>query len=182
MKHTQKKRTVLSFLVFILLVLLAHATPSITKVEMAAQDFFQVSVMSKSPEAQKALGPDSRPTFKVPSLEIFNPEGTAVFYNNDTPTVVKTLQSLHSNVTALKPVEGYASLEQLLGQLRNGGAQNLEAIGRKKVYTFIVVGLSGDQCKPCKDVDSAMAAFLKERGNADYDILELTLNTTVRRR
>jgi hypothetical protein len=177
-KHRQNQRLILHALVLTFFVALANASPGITKVDMAAAGYFQVSVLSNAPAPQKVTqsGPGGH-SFKVPSLEIFDPQGIAVFYNDDTPTIIKTLGSLHANLAAMKPIEGYVPLAQLLGQLGKAGAANLEGVGKKKVYTFVLVGLYGDQCKPCKDVDGAMAAFVKESAGADYEVLELTLHT-----
>jgi hypothetical protein len=164
------------FLVLILPLVQAKASANVVKAEMPAVSYFDINLLSNAP-AQKPLSPDAREKFRVPSLEIFDPQGTPVFFSNNTPMIVKTLNSLDSTISSLKPIEGYLPLGRVLDQLQNAGVQVLDKLGKKKAYTLLLVGLSGGQCKPCNDVDGAMDAFVRKGSGENHNVLELSLKT-----
>jgi hypothetical protein len=148
---------------------LAVAAASVNKAQIPIYSFFNIQVRTE-PKPSNGKG-----TFKVPSLEIFAPDGAAIYYSDSTQEILKTFATLHSDINKLKPIKGYIPWPRLKTDLQTSGAKNLGDQGRTAKYTLFLVQMSGGQCEPCNQVKGAIEKYLRENPNTKDDIVELEL-------
>jgi hypothetical protein len=145
------------------------AAPTVNKAQMPIFNFFNIQVRTEpAPSSGKTA-------FKVPSLEIFAPDGSALYYSDSTQEILKTFATLHHDIGKLKPIKGYIPWPKLKTDLQTSGARNLDNQGQTKNHTLFLVQMSGDQCEPCNQIKAAVNKYLHDNPNTSDDLVELEL-------
>lgn len=108
---------------------------------------------------------------RVPSLDIFDPEGQLIFHGEDTAKNAELLQRLPAGLAGLKPLSPQQSLSRALDVVADFQKKS-NAITSAKKYT--IYSTTATKCAPCRTQEQAVERIVSTKG-LEMNILRLTL-------
>lgn len=108
---------------------------------------------------------------RVPSLDIYDPEGQLVFHGENPAKSAELLHRLPAELKNLKPVTPQQSLSRALEVVADFQKKTSE-ISSAKRYT--IYSTTATKCAPCKPQEQAMDEIVSKKG-LGMNVLRLTL-------
>jgi len=145
------------------------ATPTIEAVTMPLTDYLRAIVSWELAHGNHSVS--TKLNLKIPSLDIYDPDGQLVYHGEDTVKNAELLNRLPAGVDGLKPVSPQQSFTRALDVVSDFQKKS-GAITSAKKYT--IYSTTATRCANCKTQEQAVEQILSKK-SLGMNILRLTL-------